>query len=151
MMGRTMDRENADTESAGTRSKSNRRGRPGLVAVWSAVLALAAVVALVLVPTGTGVTYSSTSDGSETVVEERTRLLDEEGLGVLGVLAIPVLFAVSGAALGIALRSRVPLAVAAGLLWTFSLLALFSIGIFFVPAAVAMTMAASLRQERSTA
>lgn len=134
------------------RSESNKRWRPGVVAVWSAVLALAAVVALVLVPTGTSVTSTGgTSDGSETIVEERTRLLDEEGIGVLGVLAIPVLLAVFGAALGIALRSRVPLAVAAGLLWTFAVLALFSIGIFFVLAAVAMTVATSLRQERSTA
>lgn len=132
-------------------AKSNKRWRPGVVAVWSAVLALAAVVALMLVPTGSSVTYSSTSDGSETIVEERTRLFDEEGVGVLGVLAIPVFLAVFGAALGIALRSRIPLAVAAGLLWTFAVLALFSIGIFFVLAAVAMTVAASLRQERSTA
>lgn len=123
------------------RFKGNKLWRPGLVAVWSAVLALAAVVALVLVPMGTSVSFSSTPDGSESIVEERTRLLDEEGVGVLKVLAIPVLLAITGAALGIALRSRAPLAVAAGLLWTFALLSLLSIGIFFVPTALAMTIA----------
>jgi hypothetical protein len=110
--------------------------RPGNRAVTVAfVLAGAAFLALLVVPWGT----RASSDGGE----ERTTLLQTEGRGIVLTLAVPV--CLTGIALAVApLRRKVRSVVwftVATLLWIGVLGGMASIGVFFVPAALAMSVA----------
>jgi hypothetical protein len=117
------------------------RAGPGRRAAWaSLLLALVASSALLLVPFGTRVTATTAGSPSPPVVTHHS-LLEHEGASVLPVLAVPAL----AAALGVAGSRRPVRALSAGLLWAFSVLGAMSIGLYYVPAAVVMTVAAWAR------
>jgi hypothetical protein len=115
--------------------------RPGNRAVTVAfLLACAAFLALLVVPWGAQAT-SDAGDGST----ERVTLPESEGSGVVRTLVGPVL--VTGIALAVApLRRKVRSVVwftTATALWLGVLGGMASIGVFFLPAAVAMSVASS--------
>jgi hypothetical protein len=110
--------------------------RPGNRAVTAAfVLAGAAFLALLVVPWGT----QATSDGTV----ERVTLPESEGTGIVLNLALPMVG--TGIALAVApMRRKVRSVVwftIATLLWIGVLGGMASIGVFFVPAALAMSVA----------
>jgi hypothetical protein len=70
-------------------------------------------------------------------------LVDDQGISMLVPLAIPVVVALAGT-LG---RSRTARVISAVLLWAFCVLGLASIGMFFIPAALLMTVAAARRDD----
>lgn len=111
-------------------------------------MALLASALLVFVPTGS---YERTEvrvgpGGKQEQVSERgrTTLLDEEGSGVLAFLGIPVAVAALPVVLLRTRLARAAQAVAALLLLALVFLAAFSIGLFYFPSALAMTLAALL-------
>ena len=120
-----------------------RRRRGTVLAAASALLALAASTTFILLPTGTTTTATSTAPGSPsaTVVTQHT-LLEHEGPGVLFVLAVPVLVAAIGAVVPAGWWARPARTLLAFLLWAFAVLGAASVGLFYVPAAIAMTAAA---------
>ena len=87
---------------------------------------------------------SSTSGGAEHCTGTST--FDHDGAWVIVAISVPVLLTL----LPLLLRHRVLTVVSTVLLSTFCVLSLASIGLFFVPAAVLMTIAAA-RDERLTA
>ena len=86
------------------------------------------------------------SSAVEVVPVERGRitLLEQEGSGILVALAIPVAVAALALALDRTRARRVSRTVAAALLAGFSFVALFSIGLSYVPSALAMVAAATV-------
>lgn len=123
-----------------------------LVRISLALAALASLLLLVL-PTGSYVRIEERigADGERTRVAEqgRTRLLETEGGVVAFALVVPVAIALLPAALS---RRRVPRVVAAGaaaLLLAFVAVTGFSIGLFYLPAALAMVAAAFAPAPRS--
>jgi hypothetical protein len=104
-------------------------------------LAVAASAALAVLPTGSKVAAVRPGEPMGEVVT-RESLLEHEGPSVLGVLAVPVLAAAVGVAAGRGPDQRRARTLSAVLLWVFSVLGAMSIGIFYVPAAAAMTVAA---------
>jgi hypothetical protein len=110
---------------------------------WAAVAwAGLAALALLVAPAGTSVTVAS--NGSETVTTtSHPSLLETEGAGVVGILLVPVVVALAGAAgRGVAARQR--RIVCGSVLSVACVVGAMSIGVFFVPAAVAL-LAAGLR------
>ncbi len=65
-----------------------------------------------------------------------------DGSWVLVVVSVPVLVAL----VPLLLRRRIACIVSAALLWVGCVLGMFSVGIFFVPAAITMTVAAARRE-----
>ena len=104
-------------------------------------LAVAASAALAVLPTRSKVAAVRPGEPMGEVVA-RESLLEHEGPSVLGVLAVPVLAAAVGMAAGRGPDRRRARTVSAVLLWVFSVLGAMSIGVFYAPAAVAMTVAA---------
>lgn len=118
----------------------------------SLTFAIAALVVLVFVPIGTSVEAREvTVDPSGRVVEaprddqeaRHFTLVEHEGLGVLVLLTAPVTVAAVPFAFS-PRRRRAARIVAATLLGAFVVLGAASIGMFFLPAAVFMTVAAAL-------
>ena len=113
--------------------------RAGLLSLLFAVIAAAYLLVAPIVRTATtGV------DGE--VIREQT-LLEVSGPGVLFGLAAPVVFA----ALPLLAPRRGVRVISAVLLAAIALLGLASIGLLFVPSAVAMSVAASVSPSRSDA
>jgi hypothetical protein len=116
----------------------------GVALIWSIVL----LVAACLVPT-----YSSTSVSSDGVVTHGSEtLVGDNGLGVLPVVAAPLLLTCLVAA-ALWRRGTRPGAgalawTATGLLIAFNLVALMSIGVFVLPVTVALTLACATRKEQ---
>jgi hypothetical protein len=115
-------------------------------------LALAASVALLLAPTGerqesscrvTGSTVGTLQTDQPTCVDRvsHVSLLQEEGIGVVPVLAVPVVVAGIALALQRTRWSRTAALVAGTLLVAFCLVGIASIGIFYLPSGVAMFVA----------
>jgi hypothetical protein len=113
-----------------------------MAVVVSLLLALIVSVALLVVPVATEV---STSSLTGTTTRHLT-LLESEGAGIIAVLAAPVLIAgVAVAVAGSGRRTRaVAWSIAAGLLWAWVIVASMSVGLFSIPSALAMTVAASM-------
>ena len=92
-----------------------------------------------------GETFNLTTDER---VSTSSSLIDENGLEVLWIISFPV----TVAAVGLFLTSRrttsakIALWLAAGLLAAFCLVGAFTVGLFFVPAALALVAAAALHQ-----
>ena len=125
-----------------SQARDGRRARP----VWAALVALLlAVVAgswLGFSPgfyQGVSVTVSST--GEVVRHSEQASLLAENGLWALGLLAIPLALTGLGV-FGAARRLRVLLWGVAGVLLAFSVLSSMTIGLFYLPAAIALLVAA---------
>jgi hypothetical protein len=120
-------------------------------AAWATfAAALAASVALAIVPTGLSRTasVSVTADGAATSTVtkvERTTLIQSEGRSVLILLAVPVLVA-SGALV----RRRWAGLAAASVLTIFCLLGAMSIGFAYVPAAVLAWVVARSKKPTAT-
>lgn len=126
--------------------------------VAAVIFAISAALALMLLPTATestvsAVVSSATGQGESITRSSEVRhrtLVDVEGLDVIPVLFIPVVLAASPLAVRrtrFAWRSTM---VAAAILWVLCVLAAMSIGLFYVPVAGAMLLAA-LRQRRAGA
>ena len=121
-----------------------------LFVVLALVLATAATAALLVVPFYTGVRATAVAVPGQTappvpVVATRTATLVEvNGPGVLVVLAIPIALPVLALAAGKSRFRRATHVVGALLLVGFCLLTGFSVGLFYVPTALAMVVAAAL-------
>jgi hypothetical protein len=113
------------------------------------ILALVAAVAVLFLPLGRAVTSGPVAPGSLRPQESSTTLLDEEGPLAVALVAFPVLVA-AVPMVGERLRpgSRALRVVSAVALWLFVVVALASIGWFFAPSAIAMTLAAVARSRR---
>lgn len=107
---------------------------------WAITAFVAAVVGALMVsfaPLGRSCTPSF-DDVSETC--RRTSLFSHEGASILGVVVVPVLVAL----FAVVVHRRPAYVAAALLLWIGCILGLLSVGIFFVPAAILMTVAAAV-------
>ena len=98
---------------------------------------LAAAAVLLVVPLGTSVSI----DSSGTSTRSSYSLLEGEGAGIVVVLAIPIVLALAGV-IGAATDRAWLATCAASLLVVAVLLGAASIGLFFVPAAIAVVIAA---------
>ena len=111
---------------------------------WAVVMG----VAWLLLPAGTSTSSTSTAVNSDgTVVTETSQqqsLLASEGPGVLVPLSVPVLVAGAGVVAGRSRQARAVRLAAGGLLLAACLVALLSVGLFYVPAGVALIVAGSL-------
>jgi hypothetical protein len=109
------------------------------------VLAVAGALAMLFLPLGSSVTAVGPGEPQREPVVTSFSLFEAEGWYAVAIAAIPV----GIAALTLPFRrgpaARVARGGAAGLLTIFFVLGLFSIGIFFIPAAVVMWVAAFLR------
>jgi len=106
-------------------------------AVWVAVVTLVWLFA----PVGESTSVSQTSTGQITTTTSHDSLLDTNGTGVVVVLAVPVaLIAIAVAAQGSSWRRRAR-CIAGGLLLVGSLLGAMSVGVPYLPAAVALLVA----------
>ena len=123
------------TRGRGYASRSRRRAV--IAAVVGLAWALAAGAVVLVVPLGTSVSM----DSSGTSTRSSYTLLEEEGPGLLVVLAIPVVLALAGV-IGAATQRAWLTIGGAGVLLVGVLLAAASIGLFFVPAAIALLLAA---------
>lgn len=112
---------------------------PNLIAV---AIALTTSVVLYLVPLGTQKSVYTTPGGapSEPVVEQ-LRLSEMTGYGEAGTIAL-LLIPVAITALPLVIKKRGLLLASAALLTLLCFLAGFSIGLFYVPAAIALWVAA---------
>jgi cytochrome bd-type quinol oxidase subunit 2 len=115
----------------------------------SLVLAAIAAIAVLFLPLGEAVTEDP-ADPAASFKTERTTLLTEEGPWVLGLAAFPVVLAAIPV-IGERVRpgSRALRIVAAAALWLFVVAGLASIGWFFAPSSIAMTLAAAARRPRA--
>jgi len=127
---------------------------PGsLAAKISLVLAVVAAVAVLFLPLGRSATVGPVAPGEPAPLEEEVRstnLLAEEGPMVVALAAFPVLLAAIPV-VGERFRpgSRGLRVVAAVFLWMFVAVGLASIGWFYLPSAIAMTVAAVARLRRA--
>jgi hypothetical protein len=112
------------------------------------VLAVVGALALLFLPLGTlaEVTAVEPGEPQREPVVTRFSLFEAEGWRAVGIAAIPVAIAALTLPFRRGPSSRVARGGAAGLLTIFFVLGLFSIGIFFIPAAVVMWVAAFLRR-----
>ena len=90
-----------------------------------------------------GVSEGVTSGGVTTRIETCSSFLEVNGLGAIWVLALPVLLALAGAGAALAGR-RAGVGLTALLLSGFCILAAASIGIVFLPSALALLVAAGM-------
>jgi hypothetical protein len=99
-------------------------------------------------PLGQTTTVGSGGLDGTPVVERTTSvsLVSYEGLWVLGLLAVPVTIAM----MAVLIPRRGVRVASTALLWVFCVLGLASVGLFFVPAAVLMTVAAATSDRTTT-
>jgi hypothetical protein len=107
-------------------------------ATWSLLLALAAGLGLVLWPCAYRGVEAVGGGGAERQL--CASLIEANGVSVLGVLALPVLLAGVGLVAARSRRRSIVLAVMVALV-AFCLLALASVGLFYLPAAAALVIA----------
>jgi hypothetical protein len=125
------------------------RNPRGLIAALVAAGWCAVVVgALLVVPL---VSTSTVTSEQPVARVERHTLVEEEGAGVLVAAAIPLVVAVAGAAAVGRRRARAVLIATTALLWAWVVVAGMSIGLLYLPAAVASCFAlASSRSSQRT-
>jgi hypothetical protein len=120
---------------------------PRTVPGWSLVLASVALAALasfvlVLIPAYAVEVARLTTDGAATEIGRgRATLLETEGAGVLRVLLLPIAIAAIPLFIGNR-RARLARAISALLLMGFAGVALMSVGVFYLPSAIAMAASA---------
>ena len=126
-----------------------RRERGRILVVVSAVLVVLAAAAALFVPTGTELTVSSSGEETERSTTLWGDIRDgEEDWSVALVLLAPVVVALAAVALDRTRLRRASRMGAAVLLSLFTLLALASVGLFFLPGAGAMLVAALVPDSR---
>ena len=125
-------------------------GAGGVAAAVSLALAALAVAVLLVVPLGSQVESVEVSPGAPTGAQleqerevERVSLLEHEGASVLVPLLIPVAIAALGVIAGWLTRPRPFRIASAGLLLVFVVVGIISVGIFYLPSAIAMVVAAT--------
>ncbi len=125
-------------------------GAGGVAATVSLALAALAAAALLVAPLGSQVEPVEVSPGPPTGAQpeqerevERISLLEHEGASVLLPLLIPVAFAALGVAAGWSTRPRPLRITSACLLLAFVVVGIVSIGIYYLPSAIAMVVAAA--------
>jgi hypothetical protein len=104
-----------------------------------------------VVPLGSWESATVLADGTQVVESGRETLMQSEGVGVIGILSVPVV--VAGVAVG-ASRSRHARRVRfvmGGVLFAGSMLAAASIGLPYVPAAVGLLLAGAATPGQSSA
>jgi hypothetical protein len=106
--------------------------------VVSAVLAVFGGAVAAFAPLGT-TTSAAGAPGVETVRTEHVSLFAHDGSWVLVVVTVPILIALAP----VLVRRRGVAVASAVLLWACCVLGALSVGIFFVPSAIAMTVAAA--------
>ena len=114
-------------------------------ALFGLLWTLVAGAVLAFAPFGESATTTTASDGTSTVATTtRESLLEHEGASVLVVLAVPVVLTLGGWVA--ARRGWRPGVVASAIVLTVGVvLALLSVGFFYLPATVAMVVAATGR------
>jgi hypothetical protein len=116
--------------------------------VTAAVVAILAALVVAFAPLGSIEETTATSGGSGGVTTfARSSLLATEGVWILIVVSVPVLVAL----VPVFVQRRTARIVSAVLLWIGCVIALASIGMFFIPAAIAMTVAAARHEPTSVA
>jgi len=110
-------------------------------ALAGALMAAAAGLMLAFFPVYQGVGATATSSGGDVSGTYSTTVLEQNGAWVVLLLCLPVALAAIGL-VGAARRNRLLVWAPAAVLLGFSMLAGFSIGLFYVPAAVALLLAA---------
>jgi hypothetical protein len=108
------------------------------------LLTVATAIVLLVVPTGRQESCFVGIGGETTCSSRSTTLPESDGWDVLAVLAIPVVLAGAPLLLGSTRLRRPALVVASVLLLVFAALGAASIGLFYLPAAVTMVVAAVL-------
>lgn len=125
---------------------SNRHDRM-TPSAWAALVALLLTVAaglfLAFYPVYQGVSATGSSSGVTTISSERATLITENGLWVIVPLCVPIALAALGL-LAVARRRRVLVWVLGGVLLGFVVLSGFTIGLFYLPAAIALLLSAGL-------
>ena len=121
---------------------------PKRFAVASFLAAVLAALFTAFAPLGTTCSSSGTPGGpAGEEVCRNVSIFQHDGSWVLVVVSVPVLFAL----VPVLLRRRAARVVAAVLLWAFCVVGLASVGLFFVPAATLMTIAAIKHDEPAPA
>lgn len=116
---------------------------PGTVPAALAVAwTLVVLVLFAVVPFSSGTSVSTDSSGVMTETTTSSTIFEHEGLSVLPVLLLPVGVGLLGLA-GAAFRWRTLSIAAAGLAVGFTIVGLLSIGVFYVPSAVLLVLAAT--------
>jgi hypothetical protein len=111
------------------------------VVAW--LLALVGALVAAFAPLGRSVEgMGSTAGGVTEVRSSHVSLFQTDGAWVLMVVSVPVLVAL----IPVIVRRRTSRIVAAVLLWIGCVVGMWSVGLFFVPAAIAMTVAATRRE-----
>ncbi len=123
--------------------RSRQRGRVMLL-LAPLLLAVATAIVLLLVPTGRQESCFVGIGGETSCSSRSTTLPESDGWDVLAVLAIPVVLAGAPLMLGSTRLRRPALVVSSLLLLAFAALGAASIGLFYLPAAAAMVIAAVL-------
>ncbi|HLH18713.1 MAG TPA: hypothetical protein VKX45_15950 [Bryobacteraceae bacterium] len=108
--------------------------RTGLVAAALGLSTIATII-LAVMPTGTSV------EGGQVI---HSTLIDVNGSWVVGLLGIPIMIS----AVPLMIPTRQALVAATALLWAFVVVGSFSVGLFYIPAAVAMLLAAGVKPPR---
>jgi hypothetical protein len=129
------------------------RGLHHLAALIALGLAIGAAAFLIWFPCMGRSQTSTLRTGKEASPVTSSRcvsLLEANGPGVLRVLAFPVVLGALGAGLTV-LRMRAATAVTGAISLIFCALAIFSVGIFFLPSAVALLVAAAIGPSRHRA
>jgi hypothetical protein len=120
-----------------------------LLAVAALLIALLAAGVLTFADTSSSTSCEGTSSGVQTCTDASSTLIQENGSWVLALLAVPVLLA-AGVVAAIAYKLPPPvewiLALAA---FAACIVAIFSVGIFFLPTALLLVVAAA-KDHRST-
>jgi hypothetical protein len=106
------------------------------------LLAVVGALAGAFAPTGSVMESSASSSGLVVTRSFTVSMFQSNGAWVLVVVSVPVLVAL----VPVLVRHRVARSVSAVLLWTGCVVGIWSVGLFFVPAAVVMTVAAAVRE-----
>ena len=153
--------DNGIEEEGCARAQANfsvRRPDVGVISTGVAhVLTWLAALLLVFAPIYQGVSVTPVTSGgaASEPVRFTSTLVDVNGLSVLPLLLVPValtalgLIAVLATCIGLAKR-RVLLWVSATLLLGFCVVSIFSIGLFYFPAAIALVVSAFMGLRRSS-
>lgn len=112
------------------------------------VCAIAAAVALLVVPTGSGQGVSVDGSGSRTGDITHYTLLQSEGRSILLLLAVPIILTVIPLLISLRQRRTATL-ICTSLLSVGVVLAVMSIGVFFVPAVVCALVAIARGEGRA--
>jgi hypothetical protein len=106
------------------------------------LLALTGALVAAFAPTGHVMESQASTGGVIVTRSYNGSMFQTDGSWVLVVVSVPVLLAL----VPVLIRYRAARIVSAALLWVGGLVGMWSVGIFFVPAAIVMTIAAAWRE-----